>query len=100
MKFALRAMAQSLAREFGPQGVHVAHAVIDGVIDIPRTKDWDLGEGGKIDPSAVSALHASVDAFAWKVQKLGACANVLLLVDCRCILAPTHAAEDGFYLGN
>ena len=54
MKFALRAMAQSLAREFGPKGVHVAHAVIDGVIDIPRTKEWDLGEGGKIDPNAVT----------------------------------------------
>ena len=66
MKFALRAMAQSLAREFGPQGVHVAHAVIDGVIDIPRTKEWDLGEGGKIDPNAVSAFHASVDVSPWK----------------------------------
>ena len=77
MKFALRAMAQSLAREFGPQGVHVAHAVIDGVIDIPRTKEWDLGEGGKIDPNAVSALHASLDISTWKVQTLGSCANVL-----------------------
>lgn len=47
-------MAQSLAREFGPKGVHVAHAVIDGVIDIPKTKEWDLGEDGKIDPNAVS----------------------------------------------
>ncbi|KAL2055670.1 hypothetical protein ABVK25_003912 [Lepraria finkii] len=47
MKFSLRAMAQSLAREFGPKGVHIAHAVIDGVIDIPRTKEWDLGEGGE-----------------------------------------------------
>ena len=75
MKFALRAMAQSLAREFGPQGVHVAHAVIDGVIDIPRTKEWDLGEGRKIDPNAVSALHASVDVSAWKVQTL---INVLM----------------------
>lgn len=56
-KFALRAMAQSLAREFGPQGVHVAHAVIDGVIDIPRTKGWDMGEGGKISPEAVSTHH-------------------------------------------
>ncbi len=55
MKFALRAMAQSLAREMGPKGVHVAHVVIDGVIDIARTKEWDLGEGGKIDPVAVSA---------------------------------------------
>lgn len=56
-KFALRAMAQSLAREFGPQGVHIAHAVIDGVIDIPRTKGWDMGEGGKISPEAVSTHH-------------------------------------------
>lgn len=32
-KAALRAVAQGLAREFGPQGIHVAHVVIDGVID-------------------------------------------------------------------
>ncbi|MEE2804689.1 MAG: SDR family oxidoreductase [Pseudomonadota bacterium] len=32
-KFALRALAQSMAREFGPQGIHVAHVVIDGAID-------------------------------------------------------------------
>ena len=32
-KHALRAMAQSLARELGPQGIHVAHVVIDGAID-------------------------------------------------------------------
>lgn len=32
-KFALRALAQSLARELGPKGIHVAHVVIDGAID-------------------------------------------------------------------
>ena len=32
-KHALRALAQSLARELGPKGVHVAHVVIDGAID-------------------------------------------------------------------
>ncbi len=32
-KFALRALAQSMARELGPQGIHVAHLVIDGAID-------------------------------------------------------------------
>jgi NAD(P)-dependent dehydrogenase (short-subunit alcohol dehydrogenase family) len=32
-KFALRALAQSMARELGPQGIHVAHIVIDGAID-------------------------------------------------------------------
>ncbi len=35
-KFALRALAQSMARELGPQGVHVAHTIIDGAIDT----DW------------------------------------------------------------
>lgn len=39
-KFALRALSTSIAKEFAPKGVHVAHAVIDGVIDIPRTKDY------------------------------------------------------------
>lgn len=32
-KFALRALAQSMARELGPKGIHVAHAIIDGAID-------------------------------------------------------------------
>jgi NAD(P)-dependent dehydrogenase (short-subunit alcohol dehydrogenase family) len=58
-KFALRATGQSLAREFGPKGVHVAHAIIDGVIDIPRTRDWPVNGGvedGKISSDAVSLL--------------------------------------------
>ena len=56
-KWGQRAMHQSLAREFGPKGVHIAHAVIDGVIDIPRTKEWAANNGvedGKISPDAVS----------------------------------------------
>jgi NAD(P)-dependent dehydrogenase (short-subunit alcohol dehydrogenase family) len=36
-KFGLRGLAQSLAREFGPSGIHVAHVVIDGQIDTPRS---------------------------------------------------------------
>ncbi|MGY6369562.1 SDR family NAD(P)-dependent oxidoreductase, partial [Proteus mirabilis] len=32
-KFALRALAQSMARELGPKGIHVAHPIIDGAID-------------------------------------------------------------------
>lgn len=53
-KFALRALAQSLAREFGPQGIHVSHAIIDGVIDIPRTKAWVFEhEDAKLNPDAV-----------------------------------------------
>lgn len=37
-KFGQRGLAQSLARHLGPQGVHVGYVVIDGVIDIPRTR--------------------------------------------------------------
>lgn len=37
-KHALRALAQSMARELGPQGIHVAHVVIDGAIDTPWIK--------------------------------------------------------------
>ncbi|KAI5362723.1 putative short-chain dehydrogenase/reductase SDR, NAD(P)-binding domain superfamily [Septoria linicola] len=39
-KFAMRALSTSIAKEFAPKGLHVAHAIIDGVIDIPRTKEW------------------------------------------------------------
>ena len=58
-KFALRALSQSLAREFGPKGVHVSHAIIDGVIDIPRTKEWlkDAGPDAKISADGVSHLE-------------------------------------------
>ena len=53
-KFALRALAQSLAREFGPKGIHVAHAIIDGVIDIERTKAYKFDHpDAKIKPEAV-----------------------------------------------
>ena len=37
-KAAQRSLAQSLARTLGPQGVHVAYVVIDGVVDLPRTR--------------------------------------------------------------
>lgn len=65
-KFAVRALAQSLAREFGPRGIHVAHTIVDGVIDIPRTKQWQVNdgvEGGKIDPDAVSSFVSSPHPF-------------------------------------
>ena len=60
-KFAVRALSQSLAREFGPQGIHVSHVIVDGVIDIPKTKDWDIGNGkpdAKISSPAVSVIQA------------------------------------------
>ena len=38
-KHALRALAQSMARELGPQGIHIAHVVIDGAIDTPWIRE-------------------------------------------------------------
>lgn len=58
-KYALRALSQSLAKEFGPKGIHVGHAVIDGVIDIPRTKEYmkDAGADAKISPEAIADAY-------------------------------------------
>ncbi len=38
-KFALRGLAQSLAREFQPQGIHVAHVILDGIIESERSRE-------------------------------------------------------------
>ncbi|MEQ8816200.1 MAG: SDR family NAD(P)-dependent oxidoreductase [Thalassobaculum sp.] len=54
-KFALRGLAQSLAREYGPAGIHVAHLVLDGLIDEPQTAArFGPGDGGRMDPGAVA----------------------------------------------
>ncbi|KAJ4391049.1 hypothetical protein N0V93_004663 [Gnomoniopsis smithogilvyi] len=55
-KYAMRALSQSIAREFAPKGVHVAHAIIDGVIDIPRTKEWlkDMPPEAKISAEGIA----------------------------------------------
>jgi len=66
-KAGLRNLAQALAREYGPQGVHVAHVVIDGIVngDIARGRFADyldaLGDDGALEPQAIAeafwALH-------------------------------------------
>ena len=66
-KFALRALAQSMARELGPQGIHVAHLVIDGAIDTAFIADnfperyATRDQGGILEPQAIAdtywALH-------------------------------------------
>jgi len=56
-KSAGRILTQSLAREFGPAGVHVAHAIIDGGIDVPDAEHAASNDGtpdGKISPYGVS----------------------------------------------
>lgn len=54
-KFGIRGLSQSLAREFGPKGVHVSHAIIDGIIDTEKTKEYSREiPDSKIDPQWVS----------------------------------------------
>lgn len=62
-KHALRALAQSMARELGPKGIHVAHLVIDGAIDTAFIRDtfqerYKLKEKeGIVDPNAIAEAY-------------------------------------------
>jgi NAD(P)-dependent dehydrogenase (short-subunit alcohol dehydrogenase family) len=59
-KFALRGMAQSLAREFAPQGIHVAHFVIDGAIrSSVRAEPADKPDS-MLDPDAIALNYWNV----------------------------------------
>ena len=58
-KFGLRALAQSMARELGPSGVHVAHVVIDGQIDTPtlRATAPDRAAETALSPDAIAEAY-------------------------------------------
>jgi NAD(P)-dependent dehydrogenase (short-subunit alcohol dehydrogenase family) len=51
----VRGLAQSLARELGPEGIHVAHVVLDGSIRPPEA-DPDA-DGTRLDPDDVAAAY-------------------------------------------
>ncbi|MDG1986680.1 MAG: SDR family NAD(P)-dependent oxidoreductase [Halieaceae bacterium] len=59
-KAGLRNLAQSLAKEFGPRGVHIGHIIVDGVIngELAKTRFRDylesLGESGSLEPDAIA----------------------------------------------
>jgi NAD(P)-dependent dehydrogenase (short-subunit alcohol dehydrogenase family) len=72
-KFGLRALAQSLAREVGPLGVHVAHVVVDGQIDTPRMRAMapDRPKHTLLSPEALAEtywhLHTQAPT-AWTLE--------------------------------
>jgi NAD(P)-dependent dehydrogenase (short-subunit alcohol dehydrogenase family) len=72
-KFGLRALAQSMAREFWPQGIHVAHVVIDGQINTPSLRETqpDREEHTTLSPDAIAEsywqLHVQ-DSTAWTLE--------------------------------
>lgn len=58
-KFGLRALAQSMARELAPQGVHVAHVIIDGQIDSERRRELRASRGpdALLPPAAIAETY-------------------------------------------
>jgi len=72
-KFALRGLAQSMARELGPQGIHVAHVVIDGGIRSARRMDPPDKPDSFLDPDAIAVTYMSLlrqprSAWTWEIE--------------------------------
>ena len=59
-KFALRGLSQSMARELSPQGIHVAHFVIDGGIKSARRAEPADKPDSLLDPDAIAASYLNV----------------------------------------
>jgi NAD(P)-dependent dehydrogenase (short-subunit alcohol dehydrogenase family) len=72
-KFGLRALAQSMARELGPQGVHVGHVIIDGQILSERYAHLEAGRGpdSLLQPDAIAEMYYQLHAqprSAWTLE--------------------------------
>ncbi|WP_123537392.1 SDR family NAD(P)-dependent oxidoreductase [Halosimplex salinum] len=72
-KFAARGMAESMARELGPEGVHVAHVVIDGQILTPGAAEAnpDRDEESFLDPDEIAESYwhlVEQDRSAWTLE--------------------------------
>ena len=72
-KFALRGLAQSMARELAPQGIHIGHFVIDGAIRNPGRVEPPDRPDSMLDPDAIAASYLHVlqqprSAWTWEVE--------------------------------
>jgi len=72
-KFALRGLAQSMARELQPQGIHVAHIVIDGGIRSAARPDPADKPDSLLDPDAIAQSYLQLlqqqrSAWAWEIE--------------------------------
>ena len=72
-KFALRGLAQSLARELAPHSIHVAHFVIDGAIRNPGRTEPPGSPDSMLDPDAIAASYLQVlrqprNAWTWELE--------------------------------
>jgi NAD(P)-dependent dehydrogenase (short-subunit alcohol dehydrogenase family) len=72
-KFALRGMAQSMARELSPQGIHIAHIVVDGGIRSARRADPADKPDSTLDPDAIAQTYLDLlrqhrSAWSWEIE--------------------------------
>jgi NAD(P)-dependent dehydrogenase (short-subunit alcohol dehydrogenase family) len=72
-KFALRGLAQSMARELSPQGIHVAHFVIDGGIRSARRAEAPDRPDSMLDPDAIAQNYLNLlrqdrSTWAWEIE--------------------------------
>lgn len=72
-KHAMRGLASSLAREVGPHGIHVAHIIIDGVINTPSLRErYQLDEGEPLlEPDAIADTYWALvqqERSAWSFE--------------------------------
>jgi NAD(P)-dependent dehydrogenase (short-subunit alcohol dehydrogenase family) len=72
-KFALRGLAQSIARELAPKGLHVAHVVIDGGIRNPGREEPPDAPDSLLDPDAIARTYLHLlqqdrSAWTWEVE--------------------------------
>jgi NAD(P)-dependent dehydrogenase (short-subunit alcohol dehydrogenase family) len=72
-KFALRGLAQSMARELHPQGIHVAHIVVDGGIKSARRDEPPDKPASLLDPDAIAStflhvIHQPRSVWSWEVE--------------------------------
>jgi NAD(P)-dependent dehydrogenase (short-subunit alcohol dehydrogenase family) len=72
-KFALRGLAQSMARELSPQGIHVAHFVIDGGIRSAARSEAPDRPDSMLDPDAIAQSYWNVlqqprSAWTWEME--------------------------------
>ncbi|MGH6924266.1 MAG: SDR family NAD(P)-dependent oxidoreductase [Propylenella sp.] len=72
-KFALRGLAQSMARELAPHSIHVAHFVIDGAIRNPGRVEPPDRPDSMLDPDAIAIAYLNIlkqdrSAWTWEVE--------------------------------
>ena len=63
-KFALRGLTQSVAREYQKQGIHIAHIVLDGILDTPNSRTLH-----SLDPDDMMSTHEVAEAYLQLIQQ-------------------------------